>query len=162
MTKVLFQGSFDPFTKGHEYVVSEILKAFDEVVIAVMKNSKKGNGFFTFDERKALIEEIYKSNKRVHIISAGEKDAAVRIAKQNGCIAMVRGLRNSEDFVMEQTNAKRSRIIDDSFLTIAIFTDSETDVISSSFVKAMFSCGESIEALVHPCVKVAMESKNKF
>ena len=39
----LFAGSFDPFTRGHEAVVEEALRLFDEVVIGVGDNvSKKG------------------------------------------------------------------------------------------------------------------------
>ena len=32
MTKIaVFPGSFDPFTKGHEYIVKKALEVFDEV-----------------------------------------------------------------------------------------------------------------------------------
>ena len=44
MKKVaLFAGSFDPFTRGHEAVVEEALRIFDEVVVGVGENvAKKG------------------------------------------------------------------------------------------------------------------------
>ena len=29
----LFPGSFDPFTKGHEFIVSQSLEIFDELII---------------------------------------------------------------------------------------------------------------------------------
>ena len=33
-TKIaVFPGSFDPFTKGHEFVVKKALEVFDEVII---------------------------------------------------------------------------------------------------------------------------------
>ena len=37
----VFPGSFDPFTKGHEYVVNKALEIFDEVVIGIGINTSK-------------------------------------------------------------------------------------------------------------------------
>ncbi|MBQ2783717.1 MAG: adenylyltransferase/cytidyltransferase family protein, partial [Alistipes sp.] len=31
----IFPGSFDPFTRGHEAIVEEVLRLFDRVVIAI-------------------------------------------------------------------------------------------------------------------------------
>ena len=41
MKTCVFAGSFDPFTKGHEYVVDKSLEIFDKVIIAVGKNDEK-------------------------------------------------------------------------------------------------------------------------
>jgi pantetheine-phosphate adenylyltransferase len=37
----IFPGSFDPFTKGHEYVVRKALDVFDEVIIGIGINTSK-------------------------------------------------------------------------------------------------------------------------
>ena len=37
----VFPGSFDPFTKGHEYVVKKALEVFDEVIIGIGVNTSK-------------------------------------------------------------------------------------------------------------------------
>ena len=47
MTKVLYTGSFDPITKGHENIIEQASELFDEVIVAILKNPKKPNGFFT-------------------------------------------------------------------------------------------------------------------
>jgi pantetheine-phosphate adenylyltransferase len=39
----VFPGSFDPFTIGHESIVCRSLDLFDEIVVAVGKNSSKAN-----------------------------------------------------------------------------------------------------------------------
>ena len=40
MTKIaVFPGSFDPFTKGHEYIVTKALEVFDEVIIGIGVNT---------------------------------------------------------------------------------------------------------------------------
>ena len=60
MTRVFFPGSFDPITKGHMNVVERAVQIFDEVVIAVLQNSKKDQGLFSIEERVEMIKEIYK------------------------------------------------------------------------------------------------------
>ena len=41
----LFPGSFDPFTKGYEFIVSQSLEIFDELIIGIGVNTEK-NIFF--------------------------------------------------------------------------------------------------------------------
>ena len=41
MKKCVFAGTFDPPTSGHRAVVEACLKIFDEVVVAIMVNTKK-------------------------------------------------------------------------------------------------------------------------
>ena len=41
MTKVLYTGSFDPITKGHMNIIEQASDLFDEVIVAVLQNSKK-------------------------------------------------------------------------------------------------------------------------
>ena len=55
MAKAIYPGSFDPITLGHLDVIKRAAKAMDEVVIGVLKNSKK-TSTFTLAERKAMIE----------------------------------------------------------------------------------------------------------
>jgi pantetheine-phosphate adenylyltransferase len=55
----IFPGSFDPFTKGHEYVVDKALDVFDEVVIGIGINTSK-QYLFDLEKRIVHIQEIYK------------------------------------------------------------------------------------------------------
>ena len=59
----LFPGSFDPFTKGHEFIVSQSLRIFDEIVIGIGVNTEKK---YLFDLQKRIkhIEQIYTSMTR--------------------------------------------------------------------------------------------------
>ena len=41
MKRCVFAGTFDPPTSGHKSVVEACLKIFDEVVAAVMVNTRK-------------------------------------------------------------------------------------------------------------------------
>ena len=51
MNKIaVFAGSFSPFTKGHEDIVSKALPLFDQVVIAIGQNAQKKDAF-TVEQR---------------------------------------------------------------------------------------------------------------
>ena len=43
MKTVIFPGSFDPFTKGHEAIVGQALALFDKVIIAIGENVGKSH-----------------------------------------------------------------------------------------------------------------------
>ena len=64
----VFAGTFDPFTKGHAFVVEKCLEIFDKVIIAIGVNTEK-NPMFSLDDRKQMISLAFKGEKRVEIAS---------------------------------------------------------------------------------------------
>ena len=60
----IFPGSFDPFTRGHAALVDEALNLFDRVIIGIGNNTSK-QGLLTVENRKRLIDDIYRGNERV-------------------------------------------------------------------------------------------------
>ena len=50
MNKVIFPGSFDPFTIGHANLVDRAQRLFDEVIVAVGYNEQK-HGWLPVEER---------------------------------------------------------------------------------------------------------------
>ena len=57
-SRVLFPGSFDPFTLGHADIVKRALQMFDEVVVGVGYNEQK-SGWMPVEERVGKIRELY-------------------------------------------------------------------------------------------------------
>ncbi len=162
MKKALYPGSFDPITYGHMDVVDQALKIFDKLIIAVMVNSSKHQGMFSLEERKELIQDIYKDNPNVEVILVDHKVAAVDVALQNACYTMVRGLRDLTDFAAEKQLAEINLIIGEQKVnTVALFANPKNTTISSTSVKELFSLGKSIDSFVHPKVKAAIENKIK-
>ena len=51
---VVFQGTFDPFTLGHLYIVQDALAVFDKVIILLLVNPDK-KPLFSLEERKEMI-----------------------------------------------------------------------------------------------------------
>lgn len=158
MRKVLYPGSFDPITKGHMNVINQATELFDEVVVAVMYNSAKKNPFFDLDERIKLIKEIYKDNEQVSVVSGD--GAAVKLAQQQGCKAMIRGLRGVTDFDYEiQLSTINRKLSNNEVNTICLFPEPEYQYISSSVVREVFSLNEPVSEYVHPIVEKAMVKK---
>ena len=55
--KVVYPGTFDPFTRGHEDLVRRAARLFDSVVVGVADSESK-RPFFTTDERIAMAREV--------------------------------------------------------------------------------------------------------
>ena len=158
MTKVLYTGSFDPITRGHENVIKQASELFDEVIVAILKNPKKPNGFFTVEERLEILKKIYATCENIQvIIGSGE---AVDVATLHKCKAIVRGLRGLTDFDYEIGMAGINKEISNGEInTICLFADNNYQNISSSMVKEVFTLGKPISRYVSPVVEEAMNEK---
>ena len=102
-SKCVFAGTFDPFSKGHEYIVDKCLDLFDEVVIAIGVNVDK-KPMFTLDERKQIILAKYSENKRVRVCSF--EGMLVDFMRKENIIHTVRGIRDEVDYKYESVMAK--------------------------------------------------------
>lgn len=147
MKKVLFPGSFDPFTIGHEIIVNEALNMGFQPVICFMNNPNKER-MFPVDKMINAVSRIW--NDKVLI----EKyDGNVSTFCDINCIDyIIRGIRNSTDFEYE----KNMSIYHYKFFglhTILIPTDND---ISSTMVRELCKLKEfntiRINRLVSPSV----------
>ena len=158
MTKVLYTGSFDPITKGHENIIEQASELFDEVIVAVLQNPQKPNGFFMLEERMELIRKIYQTCENIKIITGS--GAAVDLATLHKCKAIVRGLRGLTDFDYEIGMAGINKDISNGEInTVCLFADNNYQNISSSMVKEIFNLGKPISKYVNPIVEEAMIKK---
>ena len=92
--KAIFPGSFDPFTKGHEYVIQKTLDVIEEVIIGIGVNTSK-QYLFDLEKRIAHIQEIYKNNDRVTVMTY--EGLTTDFCSKVGGSHIARGLRNSID-----------------------------------------------------------------
>lgn len=149
MKKVLYPGSFDPITKGHMEVIKNAME-FSEVIICVSINNNKKT-MFTLEERVEMIKNLF---PKVKVIAS--TGATADIAEENGCIAILRGLRNTTDFEYEKTIAKVNYEIN-GIKTLSIFSNSEA--VSSSIVKELFNLKKDISKYVDESIIKKMELK---
>lgn len=157
MIKVLYPGSFDPITFGHMNIIEQSADLFDEVIIAVMHNSKK-TCMFSLQERVELISQLYQDNPKIKVVSS--LGATIDLAIQHDCKAIVRGLRSLSDFEYEiQLSQINKQLSDNKINTISLFADNNYEHISSSMVKEILELGKDISGYVHPIIQNAMKEK---
>ena len=158
MKKTLYPGSFDHITYGHMDIISQALKIYDKVIVAVLVNSNKKTGMFTLDERVNLIQEIYKDNPKVKVISSTENIAAVDVAINYGCTTMVRGLRDLTDFADELKLAELNLTISDEKInTVAFFANPTKTTISSTMVKELARLNKNINNFFFFTVNISLK-----
>ena len=142
--KGIFPGSFDPFTKGHEYVVQKSLNVFDEVIIGIGVNTSKQH-LFDLEKRITHIQEIYKDNDRVSIITY--EGLTTDFCLKVGASHIVRGLRNSIDFEYEKAIAEMNFSMAKVETVFFISRDS-VGAINASIVREIFKSNGSIDSFV--------------
>ena len=142
-------GSFDPVTLGHLDIISRSSKLFDKVYVAVLENSAK-QPLFSVEKRMELLNRCISELPNVEIVTFS--GLLVDCAKENGAIAIVKGLRAVTDFEYEfqmaLINKKLNREIETLFLT----TQDNYMFLSSSIVKEVARNGGDITEFVHPAV----------
>lgn len=147
----LFAGSFDPFTRGHEAVVEEALRLFDEVVVAVGENVSK-HALLSVEQRCRLIEDVYRNEERVRVASYSTLTGD--FAREVGATALVRGVRNTVDFEFERTIEATNRQLFPELTTVLLPTPAEYMHISSSVVRELLAFGRSVDDYLPQNIKI--------
>jgi len=156
MATVLIPGSFDPLHNGHVDVVDQALELFGDVVVGVLVNFTKPSGLFTPDERVTLAEASLAGREGVTVRTFG--GLAVQAAADAGADFIVKGLRNMNDFDIEQQMAHMNLSVT-GVRTVFVPCRAEFAFISSRFIREIASKGESIDHLVATSVAAALADR---
>ena len=150
MKKAIFPGSFDPITLGHFDIVNRGVTLFDEVIIAIGENSSK-DYMFSLEERKQFIEDTFKDNPKVKVMSYS--GLTTEFCKEIGVNFILRGLRNPADFEFEKAIAQTNRHLS-TLETVFLLTSAQTSFISSSIVREIIRFDGDYKKLVPNTVRV--------
>lgn len=155
--KAVYAGSFDPFTSGHMRVVKEATLFFDTVYIVMAVNAKKKT---VYDRDKMMnaivkaVEEEGLSNKVVVMQSDG---LTVDVCDEVGATYIVRGLRNTTDYMYEEEISKFNAKVNPKVKTIYFRAEARDETLSSSVVRELFSRNKDISEYVPQSVILAMQ-----
>lgn len=136
--KAIISGSFDPITKGHEWLILESLKNFDHIFIVIGHNISK-NSFFNLNTKIKMINDFIKEHqleKRITVENS-EKLYLVDFAESIGVDTIIRGIRDSEDQIYENKIMEVNKIINPKIKTLLIKCPPEIEIISSSMAKSL-------------------------
>lgn len=152
---IVFPGSFDPITKGHEDIVRRALKIFEKIEILILDNFNKKH-IFSINERKNILLKIFKNDSRVKISTFD--GLLADYIKKNNIDFVLRSIRNTIDFENEKINF----IVNNDLCavdTFFLFSKKEYEYISSTMVKDVYFNGGDISLYVSVEVLEFLNSK---
>ena len=135
--RILYPGSFDPFTRGHLSLVQRALTFTDEVYIAIGINAEK-KPYFDAQTRRDMLESLFADEPRVHIITYD--GLTVEACTQINTRLILRGVRNTTDLEQEWAMATMNKELAN-VETIFLPTDKEWAHVSSSFIRDLLRHG---------------------
>lgn len=141
----IFPGSFDPITKGHESILVRALPLFDEIIVAIGKNSNKQN-YFSIEQRKKWLKQVFSKEPKVRI--ATYSGLTIHFCKKMKANYILRGLRTSADFEFEKSIAQNNKIMAPEIETIFILPVSELSAINSTIVRDIIRNGGNASPFV--------------
>lgn len=149
----VYPGSFDPVTNGHLDIIERAAKTFDQLVVAVGRNSTKSS-IFTPDERVTILQECVAPWPNVRVTSFD--GLLVNFVREQGVRVVVRGLRAVSDFEFEFQIALANRQMAPDIETFFLMTSAEYLYLSSSIVKEIARLGGDISGLAPEPVQRAL------
>lgn len=147
MRRAIYPGSFDPVTLGHLNIIKRAAAMFDEVIVAVMINSRKrDSGLFTPEERVELIRKVTCSIPNVTVEWSDELLASY--ARHKKSKVLVKGLRAVSDYETEIQMAMINSKLYAKLDTIFLYTSPKYAYLSSTVVKEMAHYGADLSDFV--------------
>ena len=142
MKSGVFVGSFDPFTIGHDSIVTRALGLFDRLVIGVVGDQVHKPDMAPATERMKAIQELYADEARIEV--KPYYGLAVDFAREQGAQYIVKGVRSVKDFEYEREQADINRQIS-GIETVLLFAETRYASVSSSVVRELRHFGRDVE-----------------
>jgi len=134
----IFPGSFDPFTIGHESVITRVLPLFDVIIVAIGTNTSK-KAYYSIKQRMQMIREVFSDADRIKIESY--EGLTVEFCRQKGVRYLLRGLRTSSDFEYERAIAQTNKAMYPELESVFLLTLPEHTHINSAIVREIIRLG---------------------
>lgn len=153
--RAICPGSFDPVTHGHLDIVKRAAHFFDEVLVAVGRNSAK-NYLFTPDERVEMLVDATRDlpNVRVQLLDG----LLVDYCREHDVDCIVKGLRFAGDFEFELQMAQMNHALS-GIETVMLPTSAQWATLSSTMIREVAKLGGDVSQFVTPVVNERIRAK---
>ncbi|MDR2174007.1 MAG: pantetheine-phosphate adenylyltransferase [Burkholderiales bacterium] len=155
--KVVYAGTFDPFTLGHEDIVRRSAQLFNRVIVAVAASEHK-KPFFSLDERVAMGKMLFADLPNVAV--EGFSCLLMEFAKAQDAHALLRGLRAASDFEYEFQLAGMNRQLWPEMETIFLMPADQYMFVSASMVREIARFGGDVSRFVDPRVAEQLRQRS--
>ncbi|MGZ8261742.1 MAG: pantetheine-phosphate adenylyltransferase [Methylotenera sp.] len=154
--KVVYPGTFDPVTLGHEDLVRRAANLFPQVIVAVAGSPSKKT-MFSLDERVSMTQAVFSNLSNVQVL--GFSGLLMQFVQDQGAQMVIRGLRATSDFEYEFQLAGMNRKLYPQFETLFLTPSEQFMFISSSLVREVATLGGDVQAFVSSTVQNAIKQK---
>jgi len=137
----IFVGSFNPFTIGHDSIVTRALPLFDRLVIGVVGDQVHKPDLPSAQERVKAIADLYADEPRIEV--KAYYGLAVDFAKAENAHFIVKGVRSVKDFEYEREQADVNRQLS-GVETILLYSEPQFASISSTMVRELQHFGVDV------------------
>jgi pantetheine-phosphate adenylyltransferase len=158
MLTVVYPGTFDPFTRGHEDLVRRAAKLFGRVVVGVAASASK-QPMFTSEERVDMARESLADLPNVSV--AAFSTLLMDFVLAQGGQVVLRGLRAVSDFEYEFQMAGMNRHLYPDVETLFLTPSEQYMFVSATIVREIARFGGNVGDFVHPAVAKRLAAKAK-
>jgi pantetheine-phosphate adenylyltransferase len=152
----IYPGSFDPPTNGHLDLIQRGSKIFDELVVAILRNSEK-TPMFSVSERLEMLRELLADLGNVRIDTFD--GLMVEYAKSMGASCVLRGIRAVSDYEYELQMALMNRKIEPTLETVFMMPADKYSYVSSRLVREVAQLGGPVKGLVPEAIEQKLHEK---
>jgi pantetheine-phosphate adenylyltransferase len=145
----VYPGTFDPFTLGHEDLMSRASRLFERLIVAVAAGHHKRT-LFTVEERLEIAKEITASYENVEVFAF--RGLLRDFVVENGGKVVIRGLRAVSDFEYEFQMAGMNRQLMPHVETLFLTPSDQYQFVSGTFVREIAMLGGDVSKFVAPSV----------
>jgi pantetheine-phosphate adenylyltransferase len=152
----VYPGSFDPPTNGHLDLIERGSKIFEELVVAILRNSEK-SPMFSVAERLKMLRELtaHLSNVRLDTFDG----LMVEFAKSLEAKCVLRGIRAISDYEYELQMALMNRKLEPTLETVFMMPADKYSYVSSRLVREVAQAGGPVRGLVPEIVEHKLREK---
>jgi len=152
----LYPGSFDPPTNGHLDLIQRGSKIFEELVVAILRNSEKVP-MFSVSERSEMLRTLTSELPNVRIDTFD--GLMVEYAKSIEATCVLRGIRAISDYEYELQMALMNRKLEPTLETVFMMPADKYSYVSSRLVREVAQAGGPVKGLVPEVVEQKLHEK---